>query len=177
MRRNAIRNLGRTFALSIRESAVYRKEARKSAVRAMHDDCVNPACLICRTSSRSVITLSPQRAAAHWVTAGQKCLEIVAQQTRSDKLHTTINSILLIFNYRKTGFGPPAPAAIHRNHIAVAHFLQIVGRQRGAEAASAVENDRGGFVRDSLFDIALDDAFAEVQRVGNITAGPFAFFA
>jgi len=34
---------------------------------------------------------------------------------------------VLIFNDRETGFGPAAPAAVHRNHVAIAHFLKIVG--------------------------------------------------
>ena len=42
-----------------------------------------------------------------------------------------------------------------------------------AEAAAAIKNNRRIFVRDGLLDIALDDAFAEMNRAGNVTSGPF----
>src|ERR1700756_5793236 len=81
----------------------------------------------------------------------------------------------LILDYRIASFGPAAPAAIHRDHVGIAHLLQAFGCERGAEAATAIENDRRAFIRDGFLDVAFDDAFAEVNGVGNVSAGPFAF--
>ena len=81
----------------------------------------------------------------------------------------------LVFDHREAGFGPAAPAAVHGDYVGVAHFLEVVGRQRGAEAAATVENDDGGFVGDGFFDVALDDAFAEVNRRRECGRGPIQF--
>jgi hypothetical protein len=39
---------------------------------------------------------------------------------------------------RQTCIEPAAPAAVHRFHVGVAHFLQIIGGERGAETAAAI---------------------------------------
>ena|SRR5579872_6562937 len=83
----------------------------------------------------------------------------------------------LILRQRIALFTPVADAAVHRNNIAVAHLLQIVGGEGGAETAAAVENDFGIEVGDFLFNVTLDDAFAEVNRSGKMILGVFAFFA
>ena len=44
---------------------------------------------------------------------------------------------------RKSGFLQRPPAAIERNRVRVAHLLQIVRHQRGAESAAAIEHQRG----------------------------------
>src|SRR5580704_458191 len=89
----------------------------------------------------------------------------------------TLRFFWLVLDYGIASFGPAAPAAIHRDHVGIAHFLQAFGCERGAEAAAAIENDRRAFIRDGFLDIAFDDAFAEVNGVGNVSAGPFAFLA
>jgi len=52
----------------------------------------------------------------------------------------------LIFGDRKIRFGPAAPAAVHGDDILVAHFLEIIGGERGAETAAAIQDQRGVFV-------------------------------
>ena len=46
--------------------------------------------------------------------------------------------------------------------LRVAHLLQVVGRQRRAEAAAAVEDDRRVLVGDQRLDVALEHAAADV---------------
>src|SRR5580700_4841611 len=79
----------------------------------------------------------------------------------------------LILDYGVTGFGPAAPAAVHRDYVAVTHLLEIVGREGRTETAAAVENNSRVLVRDGFLNIPLDDAFPEVNRAGDVTAGPF----
>src|SRR6202034_3312963 len=83
----------------------------------------------------------------------------------------------LIFDDRISRFSPAAPTAVHRNDVAVAHFLKIVSSEGGAIPASAVENDFGIFVGDGLFDIAFNDSFAQMNSAGDMPARPFALFA
>src|SRR5271156_5442288 len=84
---------------------------------------------------------------------------------------------ILIFDYRKPGFGPTAPAAVHRDYVAVAHFLKIVGGQGGTKSAATIKYDLRVLVRNGLFDVTFDDAFAQMDGAGNVTARPFAVFA
>src|SRR6202034_149029 len=83
----------------------------------------------------------------------------------------------LILNDRESGFGPAAPAAVHGNHVAVAHFLEIVRRERRAEPAAAVEYEGRFLVRDGFLDVAFNHAFAQVNRTGDVPARPFGFLA
>src|SRR4029077_8512331 len=83
----------------------------------------------------------------------------------------------LILDHREAGLGPAAPAAVHRDHVAVAHLLQIVRSEGRTVAAAAIEDDFGVLVRDGFFDIALNHAFAQVDRTGNVAAGPLVVLA
>ena len=56
-------------------------------------------------------------------------------------------------------------------------MLQVFSGQRGAEAAAAVEDDFRGGVWNLLLDVALQDAFAEMNRAGKMILGVFAFLA
>jgi len=78
---------------------------------------------------------------------------------------------------REAGIGPGAPAAVHGDDVFVAHFLEIVGGERGTETAAAIENERGVFIGDGCFDVALDDASAEMDSTGNVALGPFVVLA
>src|SRR5271168_161794 len=66
----------------------------------------------------------------------------------------------------EAGFGPISPAAVHGDDVAVAHFLKIVRGERGAVASAAVENHGCFLVWDGFFDVALDDAFTQVNGAG-----------
>jgi hypothetical protein len=82
-----------------------------------------------------------------------------------------------LFFQRVALLAPIADSAVHGNDVGVAHFLQVVGGQRGAEPTSAIKDERrieGGTLS---LDIALDDAFAEVDGSGEVVGGEFAIFA
>src|SRR2546425_12016901 len=83
----------------------------------------------------------------------------------------------LIFCDGEASFGPAAPTAIHGDHFGVAHLLKIVGGEGGAEAAAAIQHHGRRAVGYALLDITLDDALAEVNGAGQVTACPFAFLA
>jgi hypothetical protein len=72
---------------------------------------------------------------------------------------------------------PSFPAAGQGEDVGVAHLLQNVGGEGGAEATPAVQNQFSGFVGDGGFDVAFDDAFAEVQGAGGVGCLPFVVFA
>src|SRR4051812_29520370 len=72
---------------------------------------------------------------------------------------------------------PAAPAAVHGDGVLVAHLLEIVGGKCGAESAATVQDDFLILVRDGLFDVALDDAFTEVDGAGNVSLAPLIVFA
>jgi len=72
---------------------------------------------------------------------------------------------------------PLADAAVHRNHVGITHFLKVVGRQRGTEAAAAIEYDFRAHVRQLLLHVALDHAFTEVDGAGKVVLGVLALFA
>src|SRR5208282_5868016 len=55
----------------------------------------------------------------------------------------------------EAGFGPAAPAAIHGENVGVAHLLQIVRHQRGAESAPAVKHDGSRLARQGILNVAL----------------------
>src|ERR1700688_3743241 len=63
----------------------------------------------------------------------------------------------LVLSSGKAGFRPAAPAAVHGDYVAVAHFLQVVGGKRRTVSASAIKHHRGVFIRNGFLDVALDD--------------------
>src|SRR5208282_6641564 len=77
----------------------------------------------------------------------------------------------------EAGFGPAAPAAIHGENVGVAHLLQIVRHQRGAESAPAVKHDGSRLARQGILNVALDDALAQVNGAGQMAFGPFAILS
>src|SRR5580698_3607004 len=72
---------------------------------------------------------------------------------------------------------PVADSAVHRNHIGVTHLLQVVSGQRGTETTAAIEDHLRVEFRYTRFDVALDDALAEVNGVGKMIFREFTFFA
>lgn len=70
-----------------------------------------------------------------------------------------------------------SPAAIEGDGIFVAHFLQIVGDEGGAEAASTVEYEGRIFVGIFCFHVALDGAFAHVDRALDMARTEFVILA
>src|SRR6516225_3709499 len=78
---------------------------------------------------------------------------------------------------RQSGGNPALPAAVHGFHVGVAHFLKIFRGERGTEAAAAVQNEFRLGIRHRLFDVALDDAFSQVNRPGYVSVGPLAVLA
>ncbi len=50
---------------------------------------------------------------------------------------------------RVASFAPIANSAVHGNDVGVSHFLQIVGGQRGAEAAATIEDELSSADRDT----------------------------
>src|SRR5262249_39591255 len=79
--------------------------------------------------------------------------------------------------HRQARRRPRAPAAVHRLDPRVAHPLQVVGGERGAEAAAAVEDEVARLFRHRPLDVPLDDALAEVARAGQVAAAPFLLLA
>src|SRR5258708_6270102 len=73
-------------------------------------------------------------------------------------------------------FGPAPPAAVHRLHVGVTHFLQIIGDESGAETTSAIKNQFCTRVGNLLLDIALDHSLAHVYRAWKMPFGPFVIF-
>src|SRR6266705_6494535 len=73
---------------------------------------------------------------------------------------------LLSLGRRQSGGNPALPSAVHRFHVGVTHFLKIFRGQRGTEAATTVQNEFALRIRHLLFDVALDDAFSQVDRSG-----------
>src|SRR5687767_7747048 len=86
----------------------------------------------------------------------------------------TISSLLL---RRKPRLLPRPPAAIERDHVLVSHLLQRIRRERRAESATTVEHHAGASIRRRLLDIALDDAFAQVNSARRMTSRPFGVLA
>src|SRR5687767_5725444 len=72
---------------------------------------------------------------------------------------------------------PGAPAARERVDVGVAHALEVVGRERRAVAAAAVEDQLGRVVRDLALDVALDDAAPDVPGAGGVAALPLVVLA
>src|SRR6202023_2851597 len=72
---------------------------------------------------------------------------------------------------------PIANSAVHRDDVGVSHFLQIIGGQRGTEAASTIEYERSFKIGILAFNVAFDDALAEVDGSGQVVGVEFAVFA
>src|SRR5215470_2709069 len=72
---------------------------------------------------------------------------------------------------------PGLPAAVHGFDVGVAHLLKVLCSQRGAEPAATIEDEVGAGIRHRLLDVALNDAFSEVNRAGNVPVGPLVVLA
>ena len=72
---------------------------------------------------------------------------------------------------------PIANSAVHRDDVGVSHFLQIIGGQRGTEAATTIEYERSFKIGILAFHVAFDDALAEVDGSGQVVGVEFAIFA
>ena len=55
--------------------------------------------------------------------------------------------------------------------------MQVVGGQRGTEAAATIEDERSFEIGILALDVALDDAFAQVDGSGQVVGVEFAVFA
>src|SRR6185503_2493773 len=75
------------------------------------------------------------------------------------------------------GLAPAAKASVHRNDVAITHLLDRVGRERGAIAAAAVKNERAAEIGDFGLDVALDDAFAEMNGAREVPGRELALLA
>src|ERR1039458_5602774 len=84
---------------------------------------------------------------------------------------------LLRLLQRKAPLAPIANSAIHRYDIGVSHFLQVVGGQRGTEAAATIEYERSFEIGILALNVALDDALAQVDGSGQVVGVEFAVFA
>src|ERR1035441_7669391 len=74
----------------------------------------------------------------------------------------TIQSTLFACQ-RKTLLSPLANAAIHGGDIRVSHSLQGVSSQRGAESATAVQNQGGAQVRYTLLHVPFKNSLAKMH--------------
>src|SRR5271157_5230063 len=72
---------------------------------------------------------------------------------------------------------PIADAAVHGNDVGVSHLLQVIGCQRGTEAAATIEHERSSEIGILALNVALDDAFAQVDGSGQVVGVEFAVFA
>src|ERR1017187_3385512 len=79
--------------------------------------------------------------------------------------------------HRQPRLLPRFPSAIERNGAGIAHLLQVVGGQRGAVSAAAVEHQPRVLVRHLSFNIALDDSLPQVYRAGRVPGRPFVILA
>ena len=61
--------------------------------------------------------------------------------------------------------------------VGVTHFLSGVRGEGGSESTAAIHDDFGRFVRISRLEIALEDAFAQVNGFLGVTLGPFVVFS
>ena len=90
---------------------------------------------------------------------------------------------LIRFPTNKSGFdrvsslGPAPKASIDADHMAISHLLQGIGRQYGAKATAAIEEEFSVRARITGLDIALYDALAEVAGTRQMTLGPLALLA
>src|SRR5438045_2348426 len=101
-----------------------------------------------------------------WPHSPMKVVERPKTRQSSSSLTSTRSNWLLcheLFRERKSLFPPNTNAAMHREHVLVPHFLQVVGSKCGAVASAAIENKRSTEVGHFLFDIALNDSLAKMN--------------
>src|SRR5258708_4799620 len=84
---------------------------------------------------------------------------------------------LLIARYRQPRIQPALPSAVHRFDVVVAHFLQVLRHQCGAESAAAIEDELRIRVGNALFDVALNNAPAHVNGAGKMSLRPLVVLA
>ena len=77
----------------------------------------------------------------------------------------------------EAGALPGLEAAGHRRDVGVAHLGEGLGREQRADAAGAVEDDRGVAVRDRALDLLLDVALGDVDGAGHVALLPLGGFA
>ena len=68
---------------------------------------------------------------------------------------------------------PGLEAALHRGDVGVAHLGQGLGREQRADAAGAVQDDRGVAVGRGALDLLLDVALGDVVGAGQVALLPF----
>src|SRR5882672_5823985 len=117
------------------------------------------------------------RNAIRW--EAHKCMQSgnLADPARSGSTAPSTSSGLLRRFQRIPLLAPLADSAIHRKHVGVTHLLQVVGRQRGPEAAATIEHQRSCEIGIFSLDIALDDPLAEVDRSRQMILVVFVIFA
>src|SRR5580692_9370517 len=74
-------------------------------------------------------------------------------------------------------FPPVANPAVHRDHLGVAHLLQIIGGKRRSEASAAIKYHLRIQIRYARLNVTFDDAFAQVNRAWQVVLGEFALFS
>src|SRR6266566_2487199 len=74
--------------------------------------------------------------------------------------------------HRRARVFPRPPSARHRRDVGVAHFLEIVSRERRAESATAIEDELGVLVGHARLDVALDYPLPQVVRASHVSGGP-----
>ena len=67
-------------------------------------------------------------------------------------------------------FAPVANSAVHGNDVGIPHFLQVIGGQRGAEAAATIEDEFGLQIGILGLNIALNDTLTQVNGSGQVVA-------
>src|SRR5579863_6186316 len=72
--------------------------------------------------------------------------------------------------------GPPAPSAVHGEHVGVTHFLEVVRGQSGPETAAAIDNNGRLGVGNLFFNVALDHALTQMNGARQVSPSPFTFF-
>ena len=147
------------------------------------------------TTSKSTIPIVPTPAAARYraagraETAGADEQRLRAEQPRlagradlGDQEMAAVALLLLGRQDdrrlpRQPGRLPGLEAAAHRGDVGVAELLEGLGREERADAAGAVEDDRGVAVRDGALDLLLDVALADVEGAGQVALLPLAVLA
>src|SRR6266404_4065511 len=103
--------------------------------------------------------------------------ELFFQISKRYAIRRTIQSSLFR-RFQRIGFlAPDADSTVHRKHIGVAHFLQVVGCQGGTEATAAIEDERSIEIGVLSFDIALDNPLAQMDGAGKMILVVFAMLA
>jgi 23S rRNA pseudouridine2605 synthase len=74
-------------------------------------------------------------------------------------------------------FAPAANAAVHGNHVGVAHFLQIIGSESRAKPSPAIENHLRAEIGNASLNVAFNDPLAQVHGAGKMVLGKLALFA